>query len=78
MTTYKFTVTGRVPFPVDMLRYDGCNPADSESAATIEASIHHERPPAGGLWSVRLISNRRPTYGRWKSFLWTASDEQRM
>ena len=67
----KFTVEGTFPFPVDMLRYDRCYPADSESAINITYSNNHE---SGGL-QVTLIARVeskqwKPTEGRWQSFGW--------
>jgi hypothetical protein len=66
-----FTVTGRFPFPMDMLRYDGCYPTDSDSAAEIRASIEQVE---NRIYTVRLESSyvHVPTERRWHSFLWTA------
>ena len=38
----QFVVTGKVPFPIDMLRYDQCWPVDPESTTAIEASINRD------------------------------------
>lgn len=71
---YAFEVVGRTRFPVDMLRYDACWPADAESAGAIEASLdptqRGERPPVG--WRVKLTSSGEtpPTEARWASFMW--------
>lgn len=72
---YKFTVSGLFPFPHDMLRYDGCYPADSESAAEIKASDAEDRERR--TYTVRLISTFRhpPTDGRWSSFLWSVDPD---
>ena len=70
---YRFTVVGNYPFPLDMLRYDGCYPASTEDATAISASIRGERDEGMGFprgHSVTLYSNRAPTEGRWQSFLW--------
>lgn len=68
----KFTVTGSMAFPLDMLRYDACFPYDSESVANMDE--------ARGRRSVQLVrySKYKPTepvtVGRWESFLWYVSD----
>ena len=66
-----FTVTGRGPFPFDMLRRDQCYPVSSVDATAI-GTTHDEL----GKRSVRLRtadwSNITP--GRWDSFGWTVSD----
>jgi hypothetical protein len=67
----RFTIEGRGAFPLDMLRYDCCHPAQSEDASAIEHSFRdHDR------WSVRLDRVARGgcpvtdmiTVGRWESF----------
>jgi len=70
-----FTVSGKVPFPLDMLRYDACWPVTGEDAAEMEDSIHRRRDPKSGLMIRRRIklttsNESAPTVGRWESFLW--------
>lgn len=67
---YEFAVTGKLTFPLDMLRYDCCYPAGSEDAAKIENSFdgfaHHKE-----FQTIKLIGQHRPTEGRWSSFSWS-------
>jgi len=63
----RFTVIGKLGFPLDMLRYDSCYPADQESVAQIYDSIvdrDYKKP-----YRVTLLGSG-PTVARWKSFLW--------
>ena len=53
----KFTVIGYTPFPSDMLRYDSCYPADSESADEMFASYHDEEDHRTEPYKVHLIGN---------------------
>lgn len=64
---YSYEVTGRLPFPLDMLRYDMAWPVRPDDVASIQASLARD----GGSQTVRLNSTRRPTVGRWESFGWT-------
>lgn len=76
MTYYAFTVEGRGQFPLDMLRYDACYPADSDTVSQIDA----EDEP-GKRRRVRLLTSRDtpPTSDRWSSFGWRViiSDRKR-
>ena len=65
----KFTVRGGGPFPIDMLRYDGCHPASESDSARIENS------DGRGQRDVTLVGHTDPdrTYPsreRWESFTW--------
>lgn len=66
---FEFTVTGRGLFPVDMLRYDACWPADGESAAAMldRPGEYNPREPR----AIRLQSHSEPTRERWASFMWS-------
>lgn len=72
-----FEVTSKYPFPLDMLRYDGCHPAGSDDAATIGYSFDpQERVRDRAPYRVKLIAyhERRfwePTAARWSSFMWS-------
>lgn len=62
----EFVVSGNRDFPVDMLRYDRCWPATSESATMLGR---------GEIRDVQLkcyAENKVPpiTEGRWQSFGW--------
>ena len=66
---YQFQVEGSGQFPFDMLRYDSCYPATESDAGALE---HHRRERR----TVAVIANvveasSVPTYGRWRSFMWT-------
>lgn len=77
MTQITYTVKGRGPFPIDMIRYDGSYPAQHSDAADIQGSISNDpgnpvstanREP----WEIDLITNKRPgvpCVGRWASFM---------
>jgi hypothetical protein len=68
---YEFTVMGKLPFPLDMLRYDRCYPVDGDSAAAIARSLDRDnRDTPRETYQVTLISDNPPTSGRWASFLW--------
>lgn len=66
----KFVVRGKLPFPLDMLRYDAAFPRDSDDAIAISTSFD----PLSG--SVTVTLNRAalpysyPTFRRWESFGW--------
>lgn len=60
-------VSGSGTFPLDMLRYDGCFPADGAAVSALSAE-------SGERWTVRLLQyteTKQPrwTEGRWSSFL---------
>lgn len=62
-----FTVIGKFSFPIDMLRYDCCYPADQESVIQI---MNSQNIGTNNVFKVNLISDRSPTKNRWSSFLW--------
>lgn len=72
MFSTKFKVTGALPFPVDMLRYDSCYPrTEADSLA-----ITHTFDARSGAVTVEVEKlhsqkwNGHPTIGRWESFSW--------
>lgn len=73
----KYSVEGFWPFPVDMLRYDGSEPA-SEDDKKLIASLGGKHPPEGYEGNektrISLVLNEdsyfRPAVGRWESFDW--------
>jgi hypothetical protein len=68
-----FTVAGRGEFPIDMLRYDQCWPADGNAASDI---LHSLRPGPLERREIKLRSAARQiTPDRWSSFLWTVIKE---
>jgi len=63
----RYTVRGPDPFPIDMLRFDRAWPAETDDSAVIQVSIEF---PTGST-EVHLVSDKRPTVGRWESFGWS-------
>jgi hypothetical protein len=67
-----WTVEGALSFPVDMLRYDGCFPADETQSHIINRTMDGST----GKVQVKVARYRRsdmtlhPTVGRWNSFGW--------
>jgi hypothetical protein len=65
------------PFPLDMLRYDHCYPADSDDVARIHRSVDRRpnEPETGRI----TLHQRHPskvhqlTPGRWASFGWVVT-----
>ena len=68
---YSYWVTGKCPFPYDMLRYDAAWPAGNGSGLTSERYMTHDERIA--TYSVQLRSYREPTVDRWRSFGWSVS-----
>jgi hypothetical protein len=70
----EFVVVGRGEFPVDMLRYDSCYPADSSAVEAITT-------PRNPDWTkVRLRTHKERkmlTPDRWTSFGWVIELEGR-
>jgi hypothetical protein len=65
----RFRVYGEGPFPIDMLRFDGCVPDEDLDAAMIERSFS---PEHGGRMFVALrkLSIGQPSYARWAEKGW--------
>ena len=57
---YTYWVTGKGPFPYDMLRYDQAWPLERVGDL-----------PRDGNRSIKLCSYKRPTVERWLSFWWS-------
>ncbi len=70
-----FTVRGKVPFPLDMLRYDACYPITGDDAANIGYSLERDKTHRNkdNTFDVKLASQmvNSPTVERWRSFLWS-------
>lgn len=65
------TIQGTVPFPIDMLRYDECWPADESAAGKIADSIADPgKPWAITVQKVSTAKDSRTawTVDRWESF----------
>lgn len=66
--SFEYRVVGQGRFPLDMLRYDGAFPMNSEDAVKIGSEDRENR-------EVRLIARQasrdwQPCAGRWASFGW--------
>ena len=80
MTT-TYTVTGRWPFPLDMLRYDEARPATELDRELIERASAEYLPSKGlqVVWKITLVSERKRFFlatncaERWKSYGWRSS-----
>jgi hypothetical protein len=73
----RFTVQGLYKFPIDMLRYDSCWPADTRSAQDIELSQTHT--PERGTYQITLLTwSTGITPARWASFGWTVTSQERV
>lgn len=70
---YEFTVTGRGSFPYDMLRYDACWPANTESANMMD-EVHATPGERRAVKTLRLRSHNVPTPERWASFMWKVAE----
>lgn len=72
----QFTVSGNSRFPMDMLRYDKCWPADTTSALGILRTAAEDEYETFTFvmhtWSVGI------TPDRWRSFGWTVTDQVRV
>lgn len=72
-----FTVSGRLSFPLDMLRYDCCFPSGPEDAGRIQESMEHPLPAERLVIKLsRRIEAKglMPTSGRWSSFGWVVDE----
>lgn len=71
---FRIKVSGALPFPVDMLRYDQCIPDTETDSRLIERSFDPESPTlAIVLKSKHRALNWSPTYARWESRGWHVS-----
>lgn len=78
---YRFTVEGRMRFPVDMLRYDACYPANNESVTAITDSLDslRRRENITATYKVDLVSQVHGCEpARWASFGWTVTEQRRI
>jgi hypothetical protein len=73
----KFTVEGRGPFPIDMLRYDAAHPYQTQDAFAIADSF--DTSDGYKPWEVQLITAQwnGPTSARWASFMCRVTKEER-
>jgi hypothetical protein len=74
---HEATVETIMDFPIDMLRYDSCFPADQNSVNEMvemgNVHLRNEKRKEGGKWriNIRKLSSSKThgfTEARWKSF----------
>lgn len=75
----EYTVEGKWPFPLDMMRYDCSVGATAEDLETIVrlSSEHPDKSDLDGKFRVKLVMTTgrfRPGWSRWKSFGWKVID----
>lgn len=68
---YRYTVTGRVPFPTDMLRYDRCWPAEERPLP-----VHYVTE--GAPHRITVLGIIPPAEPRWRSFSWEVGKVERV
>lgn len=80
---FHYAVTGRWPFPPDMLRYDDARPATDADLALVErlsGEVSPDGPDADAVQTVNLImpeaGRRRPNAARWESFGWQVPGDE--
>lgn len=70
----EIVVEGRGRFPIDMLRYDNCNPATSTDALEIDRSFE-----VHGNYRIRLhrfsYDAHKAESARWRSFGWSVVED---
>jgi hypothetical protein len=66
----KATISGRGPFPFDMLRYDEAFPASTVDAQKLGNIPDHEHFSAEvKVWTIQIATHKRYfTTDRWNSF----------
>jgi hypothetical protein len=69
----EYKVRGQTRFPMDMLRYDRCNPLTEADAALIERHVQCAAEPECQIDLVTFSETKayKPTQDRWRSFGWT-------
>jgi hypothetical protein len=70
--TRTFVVTGKGPFPIDMLRHDQCYPAAPADVDSIEFSLRPKDRPVKR--KIMLSTHAHPNVDRWNSFGWSVID----
>lgn len=66
----KATISGRGPFPFDMLRYDEAFPASTGDAQKLgNIPDHHHFSAEVETWTLQIATQKRDfTEARWNSF----------
>ena len=73
--TFNYKVSGKGPFPIDMLRFDRAWPVHSDDANAIEYTMRpglltREERRNVPARNIHLCSVCRPINRRWESFGW--------
>lgn len=71
MAPQTFTVRGRGPFPIDMLRHDRATPATEQDSGAITRTFSRDQGIA--VHEVRVLA-LKVTPARWQSFGYTVDD----
>lgn len=71
---FRFTVKSSYPFPTDMLRYDRCWPADSETANMIALTLGPDQVKGIVTYRLECWSPFGPKRERWESFMFHVAD----
>jgi hypothetical protein len=65
----KATISGRGPFPFDMLRYDEAFPSSTCDAQAMGEINSNGIPSIGKVWTLQIATHKRDfTPERWNSF----------
>ena len=71
MRIYRYTVSGKYPFPADMLRYDRAFPTHSAEAIMPSPTGMYD----GKVITVDLAGLNPPTMFRWYAFGWAVDED---
>lgn len=68
----RYTVSGRLRFPLDMLRYDGSHPSTQGDVAVLDAALDAGRDGAAAVTLTHIGPSSKwlPTAERWRFFGW--------
>lgn len=73
-----FKVKSQMGFPLDMLRYDSCWPAEPKDVSLMAQAMNRhyyfKKPGEEDNLEITLKSPYHPTDERWASFGWTVTE----
>lgn len=77
MFLHSFEVGGVLSFPLDMLRYDRCNPEGPDDVEALAASVRREDHARHRYIRLVHIGHKSwtPTDARWLSFGWRVTKD---
>lgn len=70
---FRYSVTGRGTFPLDMLRFDCCWPRYQQDTGMLFESLTEKDR---NTRTIHLVGMRGPSIGRWQSFGWQCTEPQ--